>query len=125
MRYVHPLLGFVLELPDGWRAVSEVPPTFFPPGAADRSFAPNVVITSGEREPAAELVAALAGARLLDEEPGRTLLLHAERDVPTALEQWWVERGDRAWAISASCDPLDYDELADTFAAVAASFEAP
>ena len=25
MRYEHPLLGFTLELPEGWRALSEVP----------------------------------------------------------------------------------------------------
>jgi hypothetical protein len=125
MRYEHPLLGFALELPDGWRAVSEIPPTFVPPDAAQRPFAPNVVITTGERDRPADVAAALAGGQLLDEERDRALILHAERDVPTALEQWWVERDGRAWAISASCDPLDYDELADAFASAAASFEPP
>ena len=123
MRYEHPLLGFTLELPEGWRALSEVPPAFVAPGAT-RGFAANVVVASGERERAAEVAGSLAGGMLVDDHDGRALILHEERDVPTALEQWWLDGGDRAWLLSASCDPLEYDELADAFAVVAASFNA-
>jgi hypothetical protein len=125
MRYDHPLLAFALELPDGWRVLSEVPPTFVAPDVADRRFAPNIVVTTGDRERAADVAGALARGALLDEHGDRALVAHAEREVPTVLEQWWVEGRGRAWLVSASCDPLDYDELADAFAAVAASFEAP
>lgn len=125
MRYEHPLLGFALELPEGWRGLSEVPPTFVAPDAAERRFVPNLVVTTGERDRATDVAAALAGGRLLDEDGDRALILHAERDVPTVLEQWWFERDGRTWALSASCDPLDYGELADAFDAAAASFQAP
>ena len=122
MRYEHPLLGFTLELPEGWRALSEVPPAFVAP-AAERGFAANVVVASGERERAARVAGSLAGGILLDDHDGRALIVHAERDVPTVLEQWWFDGGGRAWLVSASCDPLEYDELADAFSAVAASFQ--
>jgi hypothetical protein len=120
MTYEHPLLGFALALPEGWRAIADVPPTFVAPAAGD--FTPNLVVTAGARDSAAAVAAALHAGRLVDEEGSRALIVHAERDVPTVLEQWWYERDGRAWALSASCDPLDYDDLADTFAAVAASF---
>jgi hypothetical protein len=123
MIYEHPLLGFALALPEGWRAVADVPPTFVAP-AQNRRFAPTVVVTAGAREDAAAVAAALREGRLLDHDDARALILHAERDVPTVLEQWWFDRDGRAWALSASSDPLDYDELADAFAAVAASFRA-
>jgi hypothetical protein len=122
MRYEHPLLAFTLELPEGWRVVSEVPPTFVAPDAAERRFAPNVVVTAGERDRAAHVIGALAGGVLLDDHDGRALIVHAERDVPTVLEQWWLERDGRALALSASCDPLDYDELADAFEDAASTF---
>jgi hypothetical protein len=123
MMYTHPLLGFALDLPQGWRPVADVPPTFVAP--ATRRFVPNLVVTTGERDGAATIAAALRDGRLLDDDGDRALIVHAERDVPTVLEQWWFERDGRAWALSASCDPLDYDELADAFATVAASFRAP
>jgi hypothetical protein len=123
MTYEHPLLGFALALPDGWRAIVDVPPTFVGP-AGERGLAPTVVVTAGAREDAPAVAAALRAGRLLDHDGNRALMVHAERDVPTVLEQWWFDRDGRAWALSASCDPLDYDELADAFAAVAASFRA-
>jgi hypothetical protein len=124
MTYTHPLLGFALDLPNGWRLVADVPPTFIAPEAHKR-FVPTLVVTAGERDRAAAVAAALQDGRLLDDDGDRALILHAERDVPTVLEQWWFEHDGRAWALSASCDPLDYDELADRFASVAASFRAP
>jgi hypothetical protein len=38
------------------------------------------------------------------------------------LEQWWLRAGSRRWVLSASCATLDYDALADAFAALATSF---
>jgi|tagenome__1003787_1003787.scaffolds.fasta_scaffold19758966_2 hypothetical protein len=121
MRFEHRLLGFSLELPDGWRAMAEVPPTFVAPDDDARSFAPNVVVTTGEPADPAVVADELAGGWLIDAGRDHALLHHLERGVPTVLEQWWTVRDGRAWVVSASCAPQDYDALADQFDAIAGS----
>ena len=125
MTYRHPSLGFTLEVPEGWRAAGDVPPIFMPEDAEQYGFAPNLVVTSGEPGKPAAVAGALAHAWLIDADDAHVLLHHLERGLPTVLEQWWTERDGRSWVISASCGPLDYDALADTFAAVAGSLRLP
>lgn len=122
MTFAHPLLEFSLDLPAGWRPVADVPPTFAAPDDPARSFVPNIVVTTGDPADPVAVADGLLGAWLIDAGPDHILLHHLERDVPTVLEQWWTVRDGRAWVVSASCAPLDYDALADTFAAIAGSF---
>jgi hypothetical protein len=132
----HPLLGFTVTLPDGWEVAGDVPPVFMPPRARERSFAPNVTVTSAAAQHVDEQVDAVVGllerARLLDREAAResgdverTLVHHVERGHPTALEQWWWPVDGRLWVVSTSCAAPEYDEHADVLAAVATSFVPP
>lgn len=144
-RFQHPSLGFALTLPASARVAAEVPPlillgadrrwelppsfmiTVPSPGAAAGSLEEWVDRVLGEQATAP----GVASTRLLDRGSSgpdgiRTLSSLFYRGRAITLEQWWRRRAEgRGWIISASCATLDYDELGDEIAALAASFEPP
>lgn len=103
--------------------------------------APNVVVTvesmSGmpleqwTAQARDSVVAELERARVIDEEaarlgdlPGRrTLIHHLDHEVGgVVLEQWVAAHRDWGLVLSCTCGALEYDDLADVFATIAAGF---
>jgi hypothetical protein len=138
-RYRHPTAGFELDLPAGAEMALDLPPVVTIPGGGGE-FAANCLIaaepaddtTLGEWVGAAWMAqeAALEAFRPLDRGAAelaghaaeRTLAHHVMGPHAVTLEQWWLRAGGRRWVLSASCATLDYDALADAFAALATSF---
>jgi hypothetical protein len=138
----HAGLGFRIHLPDG-SEVREDPE----PGIALIAVEPhprgpfraNLVVTveelSGTFHDAeaytdasiADQEQALSAFRLVDREArdGRTRTLghHDVDGVPVVVDQWRAVAGDLGYTVTASCWALEYDELADAFAAAAESLE--
>lgn len=144
MRFCHPSLGFSLTLPASARVAAEVPPVIFLGADRQWELPPSFVVTVPGPSAAAgsleewvdrelgEQVAAsgVASTRLLDRASSgpdgiRTLSSLLYRGRAVTLEQWWRRAEGRGWIVSASCATLDYDELSDEIAALAASFEPP
>jgi hypothetical protein len=145
--FTHPSLGFSIELPPG-AEVLDAPPGIAlvaaePREEAGDGFRANLVVTAEELPPdidSAEVytdasVIAQAGSlvdfRLIDRDamtlaggmPATRVLGHHDVDgQAVAVDQWCVVSGGRAYSVTASCWALDYDELADTFAASAETF---
>jgi len=113
------------------------------PAASEDAFRANLVVTVEElpgeyaSDPerytdasVAAQAATLAGFHLIDREPvaldgGPATRLLAHHDVDgqaVTLEQWQLVAGGRGYTLTASCWTLDYDALADAFAASAATF---
>ena len=146
--YRHPDLGFSIALPPATEVLEDVPFAALvavEPDVSDDAFRANLVVTvedlgdeyaeDPERYADASVAAqaaTLAGFRLIDREPvlleGRpTIRLLAHHDVAgqaVTLEQWQLVAGGRGYTLTASCWTLDYDALADAFAASAATFVA-
>lgn len=143
-RYERPDLGFSVGLPagadvvEGYQGAAVVAVEPAPPGAFRASV--NVVVeelASGVgfdayvEESFAAQRETLAAFHLIDRLPERlggapalrTLAHHDASGVPVVLEQWRAPAAPRGYVLSATCSPLEYDELADAFAAVAESFE--
>ena len=143
--YTHPELGFTMQLPAGIEIGEEVPGVALlartVEEAAISPFRANLTVVA-ERLPAGtdaegytdQSLAAqeplLESYYLIDRAPAvvggrpatRTLGHHAFQAHAVALEQWRVVDGDTGYVISASCEALEYDSVADGFAACAESF---
>ncbi len=144
--YRHPDLGFSVALPPGAEVLDDVPFAALvavEPDASEDAFRANLVVTVEElpgeyaEDPegyadasVAAQAATLAGFRLIDREPvaldgGPAIRLLAHHDVAgqaVTLEQWQLVAGGRGYTLTASCWTLDYDALADAFAASARTF---
>jgi hypothetical protein len=138
--YRHPTAGFELDLPAGAEMALDLPPVVTVPGGGGE-FGANCVIAA---EPARDETvldewvgaawmaqeSALDAFRPLDRGDARlggragehTLAHHVVGPHAVTLEQWWLLAEGRRWVLSASCATLDYDALADPFAALATSF---
>jgi hypothetical protein len=144
MTYVHPELGFEIELPAGAEirediagiAVAAIDPD---PEPVSR-FRPNLTVTVEPVPPGAEVDAytdaslatqdrVLAMHRLLDRtattlrggSATRTLAHHAQQGQALTIEQWRLVAGQMAYTVTASCATLDYAAVADSFAEAAES----
>jgi hypothetical protein len=134
--YVHPALGFRLELPEGYEvrtdagalALIAVEPG--PPPAS--GFRANLVVTV-EEVPEGTGVAAytesslrgqqelLSAHRLIDSavtdvrggRATRTLAHHAQDALAVTIEQWRLVARALAYTVTASCATLDYAAVAD------------
>lgn len=54
---------------------------------------------------------------------GRRLAHHVDGDGRAlTMEQWFVLEGDRGWTLTATCETWSYDDLAEAFAALAATW---
>ncbi len=143
--YRHPGLGFTLPLPSEWE--QEPDPR---PGVAliavepDRGpwFRANAVVTreqlppgmdlaTWQRHAAAYLPQVLADFILLDAEdlvlcgrPARRTLAHHCADAgAVTMEQWATVAHGVGYTLTASVATLEYDDLADMFAAMAEGFD--
>jgi hypothetical protein len=146
-RFTHPSLGFSIELPPGAEVFDEAPGIALvaaePAGEAGDGFRANIVVTAedvvtpglgpeafvdaGLAVQAAELV----DFRVIDREPvtlaggrpaARILGHHDVGGEAVTIEQWCVVDGAIGYTVTASCWTLDYDAVADAFAASAESF---
>lgn len=144
MTYVHPELGFALELPAGAEiredvagiAVAAVDPD---PEPASR-FRANLTVTVEPVPPGAGVQAytdaslatqdrVLAGHRLIDRSAAtlrggcatRTLAHHAQGSLAITIEQWRLVAGELAYTVTASCATLDYAAVADPLSEAAES----
>jgi hypothetical protein len=141
--YRHPGAGFTLPLPDAWARVEDaggvaliaVEPERYP------WFRANLVVTI-ERLPAdmdlsrwveaglGQLQRTLKRWLLLDLEPTeiggrparRTLGQHTTETGAVTMEQWTLTEATLGYTVTASVGTLEYDDLADLFATMAAGF---
>ncbi len=142
--YAHPQLGFSIELPPSLEPLDDVPLAALVAAerdVPDGAFRANLVVTVEELESeagveqyaqasVAALSCALDGFRVIDSEPialgdRRAIRLLAHHDAAghaVAFEQWQLVVGARGYTLTASCCALEYDDLADAFAASAATF---
>jgi hypothetical protein len=147
-RYVHPALGFGLDLAPGMEIFDKGPDVALiareAEGAGTSPFRANLTVVAERLHPgtsledyAEESLAKQAGLlddwRLIDRTETtvaglpavRTLGHHAFGEFAVALEQWRVVAGDVAWVVAASCDALEYSVVADVATACAESLELP
>ncbi len=141
--YRHPQLGFEMQLPSASELVEDAPGVALiamEPEEAGAAFRANIVVTVEEvptetdvhsytDESLANQEEALAAFRLIDRaraglagaESTRTLGHHNVDGLAVTVEQWRVVVGALGYTVTASCWTLDYDNLADTFSATAAT----
>lgn len=143
--YRHAREGFTLVLPDGWHAqedVASVALVAAEPEGAHPAFRANLTVTveragglDAEGLTDASLAAqerALESFQLIDRTTAqlaggsgtRTLGHHDMQGRAIVIEQWRLVAGDRGYGVTASCWALDYDDLADVFAAAAETLRA-
>jgi len=128
-----------MELPEGARMLSDLPPMATLGEDREWSFRPTWVVAAERQGGGATLLDwtdsglhsqsdQLAGFTFLDRAEDdsspcvRTLAHHSRGQHSLTLEQWWLAASDRYWVLSASCATLDYHRLAEAFEAVARSF---
>jgi hypothetical protein len=141
--YRHPAAGFTIPLPSGWERVEDTEGVALIAVEPERSpwFRANLVVTI-ERLPAGMDLAGWAEAGLdhlrrtlrdlllLDLEhtevggrpAHRTLAHHATEAGAVTMEQWTLLGRALGYTLAASVGTLEYDDLADLFATVAAGF---
>ena len=148
-RFIHPQLGFAIDVPLGAAIDVDVPPGIAlvvrEALEATRSpFRANITVVVERLEPGTGLDAYVEGSievqagmldgfHLLDRAPtevgGRAAvrtLGHVVKDgLPVVIEQWRLVDEDRGWAIAASCDVFDFPLVGGTFAACAESLLLP
>ena len=147
-RYVHPVLGFALDLPPGMEIHDTGPDVALiareAEGAAPSSFRANLTVVVERLHAGTTLDQYVDGSLreqtrtlglwlLIDEEEttlagrpaSRTLGHHVFGEYGIALEQWRLVDGERGWVVGASCDVLDYPVVADVATACAESLELP
>jgi hypothetical protein len=137
-------LGFELSVPEGGTVDDGVPGVacvVLEPAGLHPRFRANVTVTVEPVSLAAAGTAAFTDGSLatqaailqrfvvLDREPAalglglgeRTLGHHDVEGLPVVVDQWRIVDGDRGWGVTGSCWAPDYDDVADSFAAIAAS----
>jgi hypothetical protein len=144
MEYRHPAAGFTLPLPEGWERVDDTPGVALVAVQPERGgwFRANVVVTieqlaagttfaewtEAADEPVRE---ALHRYMRIDDEMfevdrravRRTLAHHTTEDNhAVTMEQWALAENGCGYTLTASAGTLGYDQVADLFATIAASF---
>ena len=141
--YHHPTAGFTLPLPTGWERVEDTEGVALIAVEPDRYpwFRANLVVTI-EQLPAGmdlggwaeaglgHLDRTLQGLLLLDLEQTeiggrpthRTLAHHTTEAGAVTMEQWTLTGATLGYTVTASVGTLEYDDLADLFATMAAGF---
>jgi hypothetical protein len=141
--YRHPGAGFSLALPQAWERVEDTEGVALIAIEPERPpwFRANLVVTIEVLGADMDLSRwTKAGHGLLDQTLERPLLLdleqtqiggrpahrtlvhHTTETGAVTMEQWTLTEGTLGYSVTASAGTLEYDDLADLFATVAASF---
>lgn len=147
-RYVHPALGFGLDLAPGMEIYDKGPDVALVAREAEGSgtspFRANLTVVAERLHPGTSLedyveaslekqAGMLDDWRLIDRAETtvsglpavRTLGHHVYGEFGIVLEQWRVVDGELAWVVAAQCDALEYSAVADVATACAESLELP
>jgi hypothetical protein len=141
--YRHPTAGFSLPLPPSWERVEDTEGVALIAVEPDRPpwFRANLVVTIEQLGAGMDLSTwtqaghdlleeTLQRPLLLDEEqteiggrPARRALVHHGTEAgAVTMEQWTLTEATLGYTVTASVGTLEYDDLADLFATMAAGF---